>query len=112
MSGQTLKMRGDFGGEFTPFLRREIFFDDCRAECGEMLVQHIVLDAAQGVDDRRYLMRDAETVALGLDHFLQAPDLTFDASERRQLVSMLGARRVGRSFFVATFIFYQIRSLL
>lgn len=50
-----------------------------------MVVQHIILNAAQGVDRRRYLMNSIQTLALVFDHFLQTAHLTFDAPKTRLL---------------------------
>ena len=96
-------MGADFVGEFAPRLRRQILRNDRLAERGEVFMEHINLHAAQGVDDRRDLMRDVETVAVGLDHFLQAPDLSFDAPEARQLVVVIGLCRHRRRFRFAIF---------
>jgi hypothetical protein len=101
-SGQTLEMLSDFVRQLAPRLRRKIFRDDRFAERGEMTMQHINLHAAQGVDDRRDLMRDVETVPVGLDHFLQAPDLSFDAPETRQLIAMIGFADFRRRLFFFT----------
>ena len=83
-------MFSDFVHQLAPLLRGQISRDERLAERGEMVMQHINLHAAQGVDDRRDLMRDVETISLGLDHFLQAPDLSFDALQTRQLIAVFG----------------------
>lgn len=79
-------MLSDFVRQFAPFLRGKVFRDHSFAERGEVMMQHVNLHAAQGVDDRRDLMRDVETTTFGLDHFLQTPDLPFDAPQTRQLL--------------------------
>ena len=50
-----------------------------------MVAEHIFLDAPQSVDDRRDLMNYFQTIALVVNHFLQAAGLSFDAAQTRQL---------------------------
>ena len=82
---QLFQQRGEFVSHLAPFLRRDVGGDDAFAERGEMVAHHIGLHAAQGVDDRRDLMNGVEAVAFCVNHFAQAPDLSFDAREARQL---------------------------
>ena len=98
-------MFSDFVRQLAPLLRGQISRDERLAERGEMVMQHINLHAAQGVDDRRDLMRDVETVPFGLDHFLQSAHLSFDAPQTRQLITVFGFPDFRRRFFFAIFAF-------
>lgn len=78
-SAQPLEVFADLVRQVPPGLRGEIPRDDRLAERGEVVVEHVRLDPPQGMDDRRYLLRDFEAVAPGRDHLLEPAHLPFDA---------------------------------
>ena len=84
-SGKLFQKRGEFVRHRASFLRRDVVGNNRFAERGEMVAEHIFLDAPQSVNDCRYLINDVETVAFRVNHFHQTANLSFDAAQTRQL---------------------------
>ena len=104
---QLFQKRGEFVRHFAPLLRRNVSGDDCFAERGEVVAEHIFLHAPESVDDRRDLMNDVQTIAFGVNHFRQAANLSFDAREARQLAFVTDFNAAVRRFVGFFFCFTQ-----
>ena len=74
-----------------------------------MLAEHIVLNAPESVDDRRDLMNDVQTIPVRVNHFLQAADLSLDATEPRELFVVTNLDAAVAGSFFSFFRFFQIR---
>lgn len=84
----SFQKRSEFVSHLAPLFRRNVVNDNSFAHCRQMIAQHVVLDAAERVNDRRNLMHDVEAISIRLNHSLKSANLSLNAVQTRELPVM------------------------